>query len=82
MKGLHTVKITVPDGEAVLSRVEIDGEPLMGVTAVSFDLGIDRTAQVTLRLYADLLIEGEAQIVKEWRQGLPWWRRLPYWLGR
>ncbi len=53
----------------------------MGVTFVSFAIGVDRAAEVTLRLYADLRIEGEAAVVREWRQGLPWWRRLPYWLN-
>jgi len=64
---LHKVRITVPKGMAVLTRIELDGEELRGVTVVG--LHIDRgLAMVTLTLYADVEIEGELDIVKEWRR--------------
>jgi hypothetical protein len=80
MSGLHHVRITVPDARGILARIELDGEELRGVSAVSLDFDVDHNAVLTLKLYADLVIEGEAEITKVWRQGLPWWRRLPYWL--
>jgi len=79
---LHSIRIKCPDGRGILTTIELDGEPLRGVTVASFEIGVDRMAEVTLTMYADLLIEGEAQIVRTWRQGLPWYRRLPYWLRR
>ena len=77
---LHKIRVEFPDGRAVLGRVTLDGEELRGVSAVSFGMDMEHDPIVTLRLYADLVIDGEAQIVRNWRQGLPWWRRLPYWL--
>lgn len=72
MTGLHHVKITCPQGESVLTRVEVDGQELRGVAFVGFQIGpvgFDRRAAIlTLKLYADLEIEGEAEIVKEWRR--------------
>lgn len=82
MSALHKIKITCPEGRGILSRIELDGEELRGVTAASFSVGVEGMAEVHLTLIADLLIEGEAQIVKTWRQALPWYRRLPYWLRR
>lgn len=79
---LHRIKITSPDGRGVLTTVELDGEPLKGVSFVNLTVDVHHDVIVTLGLYADLVIEGEARIVRQWRQGLPWWRRLPYWLHR
>lgn len=82
MSDLHHIKITSPDGRGVQTTVELDGQPLHGVTVASFTAAVDGMVQVHLTMYADLVIEGEAEIVRSWRQALPWWRRLPYWLHR
>lgn len=79
-ENFHQIRVTVPEGRGIFGRVEIDGEELRGVTAVAYAVDAQGDAQITLRLFADLLIEGEAAVVLQWRQGLPWWRRLPYWL--
>lgn len=81
-RGLHHIKITSPDGRGVLTTIELDGEPLRGVTVASFGVGVDGNAYVYLTMIADLVIEGEAEVVAMWRQALPWWRRLPFWLHR
>lgn len=81
MPGLHTIKVSAPDARGVLTTVTVDGEELRGVTSVGFHIDMDHNAVLTLTLYADLIIEGEAEIIRTWKQGLPWWRRLPYWLG-
>jgi hypothetical protein len=72
---LHHVRVTVPNGVTVLARVELDGEELRGVSVVSFVADVDGGAQVTLRLHADVEIEGELPIVKEWRRLRPSWFR-------
>jgi len=69
---LHHVKITCPDGLAYLTRVYLDGQELRGVSVVKFEVGPigfeKRAAILTLKLYADVEIEGEPEIVKEWRR--------------
>jgi hypothetical protein len=68
---LHHFKITCPDGQAVLTRVEMDGKLMWGVSAVRFEVGPPGYKQgdaiLTLQLYADVEIVGEPEIVKEWR---------------
>lgn len=70
--GLHHVKVRCPLGESVFTTVEVDGQEMRGVTFVSFEIGpigYDRKAAVlTLQMYADVEIEGEPEIVKQWRR--------------
>ena len=70
----HHFKISCPDGQAVLTRVEMDGKLMRGVSAVKFEVGPvgykKGDAILTLQLYADVEIEGEPEIVKEWRHAL------------
>ena len=65
---LHTVKVTVPDGERVLTRVELDGQELRGVTRVEFDTGGtnmfsgDKAPTITLTLIAEVVFEGKLPV--------------------
>jgi hypothetical protein len=79
---LHRIKVTIPEGRGVLSTITLDDEQLRGVTAASFAVDVNGMARVYLTMYADIVIEGEAEIVSMWRNVLPWWRRLPYWMHR
>lgn len=66
MKDLHRINITIPDGETVLSRIEIDGQLIKGVTAFVIDVDYNRPRydriRLDLSLIADIYIEGDAEI--------------------
>jgi hypothetical protein len=51
----------------------LDNQLLLGVIAVKYEVGIPtpRNAIVTLQIIADVEIEGEADVIKEWRNVLP-----------
>lgn len=54
---LHKVRILVPDAQSVLTRIELDGEPLMGVRRVAFDTAdLDGFAKLTIVMDADVEI--------------------------
>lgn len=61
----HRVKITIPDGRAIFAKVEIDGREVHGLTFVKVEAGIPEPmdVQVTLRMYAHVEYEGDAEIV-------------------
>ena len=62
---LHHVKVTIPDGQAIFAKVEIDGQEVRGLTFVKVEAGIPENydVQVTLRMYAHVEYEGDAAIV-------------------
>ena len=64
---LHKVLISVPDGKARNARIEIDGQHLLGVTAFEVRGDVYSMVRLTLEMYVDVEISGEAEIVKEWR---------------
>jgi hypothetical protein len=64
---LHHVRVVSPDARGVMTRLYIDGEEMRGVSAVSWEVGVDKEARVTIILYADVEFDGEAKIVKRWR---------------
>jgi hypothetical protein len=81
MPDLHKIRITIPNGHTVLGKVELDGEELLGVTGFAHG-DVDGMTVVTLKIYADLEIEGEAEIVKVWRYARrSWFERLRWRLG-
>ena len=70
MTGQPKVRIEVPRGEAIFTRVFLDGEELPFVTRVQFDTGDvnqqrwDKMARVTITLHADLEFVGEPEVEK------------------
>ncbi len=68
---LHHIKITSPDGRGVLTTVSLDGEQMKGVSFVGFAVDVEHNVVVTLALYADVEFEGEAEIIKHWRNARP-----------
>ncbi len=80
----HRVKIVSPRGMSILTQVFIDDQELRGATFVSFATGktLSDHAEVTLRLMADVEIDGEPVIVKEWRRAMGPRERLLSWLRR
>jgi hypothetical protein len=62
---LPKVRIEVPNGESIFTRVFLDGQELRGVVRVAFDSRdvnqgpYDRLAKVTVELIADIAFEGE-----------------------
>lgn len=75
-QNLHHVKITSRDGLGIFTTVELDGQPVRFVTFVGLSINVDRRVEVTLRMEADVIFEGEAEIIQTWRNRLPWWRRV------
>jgi hypothetical protein len=71
MNEMHHIRILTPRGDPALSRVELDNQLLLGVVAVRYEINAASVATVTLQLIADVEIEGEAEIIKEWRSLLP-----------
>jgi hypothetical protein len=62
------VRIEVPHGESIFTRVFLDGEELRYVTRVQFDTGDsnekpwDKMARVTITLHADVELVGEPSV--------------------
>ena len=63
--GPHRIRVEVPHGESVFTRVYLDGEEVRGVIRARFDTGDpatpmrDRTVMFTLDLWADVEIVGD-----------------------
>lgn len=56
----------------MLSRIDIDGQEVRGVTGVTFLVTPKGEAELTLRLVADIEIEGQADVIRHWRRALSW----------
>lgn len=68
---LHRARITVAEGESVLTRVFLDENEVLGVTRIRFDTDpIDcnprpRMARLTLDLNVDLIFDGKVELLAE-----------------
>jgi hypothetical protein len=58
----HKIKITCPEGKGILTKVEMDGQEIRGLTDISFHVSTNEWAQVTMTLDADIYFEGESNI--------------------
>lgn len=65
---LHRIRVECPDGRGVLTRVTMDGEELRGVVRVSWQVGVDGFAETTLTLLADTVLDGESEVIQQWRR--------------
>ena len=65
---LHAVKITAANN-GYSSKVEIDGQEVKGALSVRVDIQASNLPpKVTLELFADIDVAGEAEIVTAWRE--------------